>query len=219
MKPITLYLVDDYLLTRISQRLYFTNDNLFEILDEFSNPQDCIKQMRKRKADVILIDIELLNHNNSGSIRTLKKENPYTKIIIGTSNFNDERLLTLLSYGVDGFILKNYDTDIKKTIQMAVENKFYIDLNILQKAFSNIPMPETIYFENLLENKKFIKNLTSREIQVLKYLIEGYTNTEIAAKMAVSINTIKAHVGNILEKFNVQDRVQAVVKAVRTGLF
>lgn len=64
MKPITLYLVDDYLLTRISQRLYFTNDNSFEILDEFSNPQDCIKQMRKRKADVILIDIELLNHNN-----------------------------------------------------------------------------------------------------------------------------------------------------------
>ncbi len=219
MKPITLYLVDDYLLTRISQRLYFAIDGSFKILAEFSNPQDCIKHMKKEEADAILIDIELLNQYNSNTVKTLKKEYPLTKIIISTSNFNDERLLTFLSYGIDGFILKNCSTDIKKTIQMAVENKFYIDLKTLQKAFSNLPMPETIYSENIMENKKFIKNLTSREIQVLKYLIEGCTNTEIAAKMAVSINTIKAHVGNILEKFNVQDRVQAVVKAVRTGLF
>lgn len=219
IKPITLYLVDDYLLNRISQRLYFAIDNSFKILAEFSNPQDCIKHMKKEEADAILIDIELLNQNNSNAIRILKKEYPQTKIIISTSNFNDERLITFLSYGIDGFILKNCNKDIKRTIQMALNNKFYIDLKILQKAFSNIPMPETIHSENILENKKFIKNLTSREIQVLKYLIEGYTNTQIASKMAVSINTIKAHVGNILEKFNVQDRVQAVVKALRTGLF
>lgn len=219
MKPITLYLVDDYLLTRISQRLYFAVDNSFKILAEFSNPQDCIKHMKREEADAILIDIELLNQNNSDIIKFLKKEYPQTKIVISTSNFNDERLLTYLSYGIDGFILKNYGTDLKKTIQMAIDNKFYIDLKILQKAFSKIPIPETICIENLSENKKHIKNLTSREMQVLKYLIEGYTNTQIAAKMAVSINTIKAHVGNILEKFNVQDRVQAVVKAVRTGLF
>ncbi len=219
MKPITLYLVDDYLLTRISQRLYFTTDNSFEILAELSNPQDCLKHMKKKEADVILIDIELLNQIDANAIKRLKKDYPQTKVIIGTSNLRDERLLTFLTYGIDGFILKNYNTDIKKTIQMAVNNKFYIDLKLLQKAFLNMPMPETIYLENFLENKKFINSLTSREIQVLKYLIEGYTNTQIAAKMAVSINTIKAHVGNILEKLNVQDRVQAVVKALRTGLF
>ena len=71
----------------------------------------------------------------------------------------------------------------------------------------------------MYENKKMKKRLTDRELEVLKLLIDGKTNSQIAREIIVSTNTAKAHVGNILTKLSVKDRVQAAVKAVRAGIF
>ena len=73
--------------------------------------------------------------------------------------------------------------------------------------------------ENLYENRKIKNNLTAREMQVLRLLIDGKTNSQIAQEIIVSTNTAKAHVGSILTKLSVKDRVQAAVIAVKANLF
>ena len=86
-------------------------------------------------------------------------------------------------------------------------------------AFASIPAPNIKDLENLYENKRLKNSLTERELEVLKLLIDGKTNAQIAKEIIVSTNTAKAHVGNILTKLSVTDRVQAAVKAVRANLF
>ena len=97
--------------------------------------------------------------------------------------------------------------------------RFYMDLEIAKLAFSLIPTPNVNDLENLYENKNITNTLTAREMEVLKLLIDGKTNSQIAQEIIVSINTAKAHVGNILTKLSVTDRVQAAVKAVRANMF
>ena len=94
-----------------------------------------------------------------------------------------------------------------------------MDLEVANSAFSSIPIPDTKDLENLYENRKLKNSLTARELQVLKLLIDGKTNSQIAREIIVSTNTAKAHVGSILTKLSVTDRVQAAVKAVRANLF
>ena len=82
-----------------------------------------------------------------------------------------------------------------------------------------MPTPNIDDLENLYENKQLKNILTARELEVLKLLIDGKTNSQIAREIIVSTNTAKAHVGSILTKMHVTDRVQAAVKAVRANMF
>ena len=220
MKTITLYIVEDYLLTRIAHKRYFANDENFKVIGDFQNAEECLKKMEKIQADIILMDIELPKINGIEATKIIKEKYPKTKVIMFTSYENEERVLASLACGACGYILKNgSETDLKKAIKMVAAGKFWMDLEIAKMAFSYIPIPNIKDLENLYENKKLKNSLTERELEVLKLLIDGKTNSQIAKEIIVSTNTAKAHVGNILNKLAVTDRVQAAVKAVRANLF
>lgn len=220
MNPITLYVVDDYLLTRISHRRNFANDKEIIFLEDFSNAEDCIKKMKERPADIILMDIELPKMNGIEATKIIKEKYPKTKVIIYTSFKNDQRILASLACGACGYVLKNNQSiDLKNIIKMVARGEFWMDLEIAKLAFSIMPTPNVNDLENLYESKNIKNSLTARELEVLKLLIDGKTNSQIAQEIIVSINTAKAHVGSILTKLSVTDRVQAAVKAVRANMF
>ena len=220
MNPVSLYVVDDYLLTRIAHRRYFANDKEIVFLEDFGNAEDCIKKMETCQADIILMDIELPKMNGIEATQIIKKKFPKTKVIIYTSFKNEQRILASLASGACGYVLKtNQNIDLKNIIKMVARGEFWMDLEIAKLAFSIIPAPNVNDLENLYENKKLKNNLTARELEVLKLLIDGKTNSQIAQEIIVSINTAKAHVGSILTKLSVTDRVQAAVKAVRANMF
>ena len=220
MNPVTLYIVDDYLLTRISSRKLFENDNNFKILGDFSSAKECLENMEKQPSDIVLMDIELPDINGIEATKIIKEKYPNTKVIIFTSHQNRERILACLSCGAYSYVLKdNKNFNIKKIIDMAINGKIILDLNIAQAIFSAIPRPEACDLDNLYTEKNIKNNLTKREMEVLKLIIEGKTNSQIAQEMVVSINTAKAHVGKILNKLSATDRVQAAVKAVRAKIF
>ena len=220
MKPVSLYIVDDYLLTRIANRRYFAKDNEIILLEDFGNAQDCLKKMEEKPADIILMDIELPQMNGIEATKIIKEKYPKTKVIIYTAYKNEQRILASLACGACGYVLKNNpNTDLKNIIKMTARGEFWMDLEIAKLAFSYMPIPNASDLENLYENKKLKETLTSRELEVLKLLIDGKTNSQIAKEIIVSINTAKAHVGSILTKLSVSDRVQAAVKAVRSNWF
>jgi len=220
MKTVTLYVVDDYLLTRIAHKRYFADDDNFDVIGDFQNAKDCLEAMKTRQADIILMDIELPGMNGIEAVKIIKEKFPKTKVIMFTSYKNEERVLASLACGACGYILKNKkDVDLKKIINMVIKGEFWMDLEIAKLAFSSIPIPNITDLENLYENRKLKESLTERELEVLKLLTDGKTNSEIAQEIIISTNTAKAHVGNILTKLAVSDRVQAAVKAVRANLF
>ena len=220
MNPVTLYVVDDYLLTRIAHKRNFANDNEIIFLEDFGNAEDCIKKMEEKPADIILMDIELPKMNGIEATKIIKEKYPRTKVIIYTSFKNDQRILASLACGACGYVLKNnQNVDLKKVIKMVARGEFWMDLEIAKLAFSIMPTPNAGDLENLYENKNIKNTLTARELEVLKLLIDGKTNSQIAQEIIVSINTAKAHVGSILTKLSVTDRVQAAVKAVRANMF
>ena len=220
MNPVSLYVVDDYLLTRIAYRRYFANDKEINLVGDFSNAAECIERMKTKQADIVLMDIELPNMNGIEATKIIKEKFPATKVIICTSYKNEQRILASLACGACGYILKNnLELNLKNIIKMVSKGEFCMDLEIAKLAFSQIPSPNVNDLENLYENKNIINTLTAREMEVLKLLIDGKTNSQIAQEIIVSINTAKAHVGSILTKLSVTDRMQAAVKAVRANMF
>ena len=219
MNAVRLYVVDDYLLTRISHRRYFSNDKEIIFLDDFANAENCIEAMEKETADIILMDIELPKMNGIEATKILKEKYPKTKVIIYTSHKNEERILASLACGACGYVLKDSNADLKNIIKMVACGEFWMDLEVAKLAFSLVPMPNANDLDNLYEHKNLKNMLTARELEVLKLLIDGKTNSQIAQEIIVSTNTAKAHVGSILTKLSVTDRVQAAVKAVRANVF
>lgn len=216
MNSIKIYTVDDYLLTRIAHKNYFLSDKKYKIIGDFVNAFDCFEALNHKQPDLILMDVELPYMNGIEATRKIKEKYPKIKIIIFTIHESEEYILGALAAGACGYVLKNNpNMDLKKVIQIVMDGGFFMDLEMASTAFSKIPLQEA---QESSTNEEIIESLTERELEVLKLMIEGKTNSQIAQEMIVSTNTAKAHVGRILYKLSVTDRVQAVVKALKANL-
>ena len=215
---LNLFLVDDYLLTRISNKRELENNPDFKVLGDYSSAKECILALENHSPDIILMDIEFPDMNGIEACRIIKEKYPKIKVIMLTSYDDSAKILASLACGACGYIIKG-KTDISYAINAVAQGSFLIDLELANNAFSKITAPDTKNLENLYKYEELKHNLTHRELEVLELIIEGKTNSQIAKDIYVSTNTAKAHVGSILEKFGVQDRVQAAVMAVRANLF
>jgi DNA-binding NarL/FixJ family response regulator len=119
MNSISLYAVDDYLLTRIAHRRYFSKDNEIKLIEDFSCAEECVKRMYQYPVDVVLMDIELPKMNGIEATKIIKEKFPKTKVIIFTSHKSEERILASLACGACGYVLKNnIGINLEKVIKM-----------------------------------------------------------------------------------------------------
>lgn len=208
---ISVYIVEDYLLTRVTYKKAFQNYPDINIMGDFETAEKCIEALETQPVDVILMDLGLPYMTGIEATKIIHRKYPDIKIIILTSHENDNEVLSSLASGANAYALK--DIDIKKLyhlIHTVNEGSIWIDpkiTKIVQKTF---------YKAEPLGREDF--NLTPREKEVLDLLVQGFSNTEIAERIIVSPNTAKAHVCNILNKLSVTDRVQAAVKAIKYDL-
>ena len=218
-EKIKLYIIEDYLLTRLSYVKYFEKSEEFEIIGNFATAEECIDAMKQQQADIILVDLGLPNMNGIEATKYFKEHYPSTKCIILTSHEAEEEILASISCGAKGYLLKDIPIEkLTNIIKAVYYGAYWFDEKIAHVPLQNIPKPNSTDFNNLYDNKAKDFQLTSREIEVLRLLVEGKTNPEIAEALVVSINTAKAHVGNIISKLEVTDRVQAVVKALQLNI-
>ena len=218
MAQLTLFLVDNCLLTRIANKIQLNNTAEYKVLCDFKNATDCLFALENSHPDIIVTDIDLPDINGIEMCKIIKEKYPKIKVIIFTCYEDDSKILASLSCKANAYIVKG-KTDIKYALDTVATGSFLLDSDLANSAFSKIPAPNVEDLEHLYKYDELKQSLTQRELEVLKLVIEGKTNSEIANEMFVSTNTAKAHVGNILEKFGVKDRVQAAVMAVRANLF
>lgn len=210
-KKVSIYIVEDYLLARITCRKALEQFNDLEIKNDFETAEECIEALEKNPVDVILMDIGLPYMTGIEATKIIKDKYPNTKIIMLTSHDNQEEIISSLASGANAYALKD----------ISVEDLHDAILNTNKGCIWIHPKIASIINHTFVNAKLIPKddfNLTSREKEVLVLLTQGLSNTEIAEKLIISTHTAKAHVCNILTKLSVTDRVQAAVKATKYDL-
>ena len=208
---ISIFIVEDYLLARITCRKSLEQFSDIEIKSDFETAEECIEALEKEPVDVILMDIGLPYMTGIEATKIIKEKHPNTKIIMLTSHDNKEEIISSLASGANAYALKDISVeDLHSAIIDTHKGCIWIHpkiASIINQTFANTKLTPKEDF-----------NLTSREKEVLVLLTQGLSNTEIAEKLIISSHTAKAHVTNILTKLSVTDRVQAAVKAVKYDL-
>ena len=211
MDTISIFIVEDYLLARITCKKALEQFKDIDIKNDFETAEECIKALEETPVDVVLMDIGLPYMTGIEATKIIKDKYPNTKIIMLTSHDNQEEIISSLASGANAYALKDISIeDLHNAIYNTHKGCIWIHpkiASIINQTFVNAkPTPK----ENF--------NLTSREKEVLLLLTQGLSNTEIAEKLIISSHTAKAHVCNILSKLSVTDRVQAAVKAIKYDL-
>ena len=210
-KKVSIYIVEDYLLARVTCRKALEQFTDLEIKNDFETAEECIEALEKNPVDVILMDIGLPYMTGIEATKIIKDKYPNTKIIMLTSHDNQEEIISSLASGANAYALKD----------ISVEDLHDAILNTNKGCIWIHPKISSIINHTFVNAKLIPKddfNLTSREKEVLELLTQGLSNTEIAEKLIISTHTAKAHVCNILTKLSVTDRVQAAVKATKYDL-
>ena len=162
------------------------------------------------KPDVIVMDIGLPRLDGIAATQQIRAKLPDTRIVVLTSHTSETEIIAALSSGADAYCVKGADVErLVTAIAAAQEGAVYLDPKIARRVIEHLKPPAIT---------APIGQLSARELDVLKLIVEGYSNPEIANALYLSPNTIKTHIRGIMNKLAVDDRVQAAVVALRAGL-
>lgn len=219
LRPLNVIIVEDFKLTRVGLRCALNANADITVIAECDNAITGLELIEKYRPDVVLMDLGLPEMNGIEATIKVKEILPETRIIALTSHDREEEVIAALASGAHGYCLKDIDpVKLADVVRDVANGVCWIDPQVAQIALNAFPKPENT---SLLPSKAGSVGrvpLTERECEVLKHLVMGKSNTEIAKELIVSVHTAKAHVCSILQKMCVNDRVQAAVKAVREGL-
>ena len=205
-------IVDDHKMVREGIRQLLEFDGKIKVLGEAGNGLECLEYLEKNELpDVLLLDINMPEMNGLEVLKYIRKHKIKTKVLILTVHNEIEYLVNAVDLKVDGYILKDSESEVLKNAIYSVcdgENYFQPEL---------IPLLNSRMINRNMDNEK-IKSLTKREIEVLKAIAEGLLNKEIATNLGISERTVKNHISNIFKKIDVADRTQAAVFAIKNNI-
>jgi two-component system, NarL family, response regulator LiaR len=167
--------------------------------------------VRQHQPDLVIMDIGLPRMDGIAATQEIKQALPQTRVVMLTSHTSETEIVAALSSGADAYCIKGTNIELLiSAIEAALEGAVYLDPQIARKVLEHLrpPPPEA----------EKIGHLSPREMDVLQLLVQGLSNIEIAAALFLSPNTIKTHLRGIMNKLAVDDRVQAAVVALRSGL-
>ena len=181
----------------------------FECAGAFGNCDNLIKNISDSKPDVVLMDIDMPGTNGIEAVKMLKNQFPEVKILMQTVFDDDEKVFNSICNGAEGYILKSTPpVQILESI-----------CDIHEGGSPMTPSIATKVLSMFRSGTKFKKNesfdLTEREIDVLKYLVEGMSYKLIAEKCFITFETVGTHVKNIYKKLQVHSKTEAVAKALK----
>lgn len=218
-KTISVIIIEDFKLTRVGLRCALNSNEDIKVVAESDNATDGLALIEKFQPDVVLMDLGLAGMNGIEATMKVKEISRNIKVIALTSHDREEEVIASLSAGAMAYCLKDIDpSKLAGVIRDVYEGVCWLDPVIARKVLDSFPKQEAF---GILKDKSLEEGRvpsTEREYEVLKHLVEGKSNTEIAKELIVSVHTAKAHVCSILQKMCVNDRVQAAVKAVKEGM-
>ena len=219
IKPISLMLAEDHKLMRVGLKTLFEEDGCFQVIAEACGGKEAVEKALIHKPDVILMDIGFPDISGIKAAKSILDKNPSLKIIVLTSHTDVSEVTAALSLGIYAYVVKDINTEILKMVIKSVnEGAVWLDPHIVpairNKGGTTLPIKQT----GRAAFRSQHANLTEREYEVLKLVVDGKSNNDIANLLSISEHTAKAHVCNIIQKLVVDDRTQAAVKALKEGI-
>lgn len=208
-------IVEDHELTRFGLKTAFESCGFMEKIYEADSAEAALELVENNDIDLIIMDLGLPGMDGIEATKRIKGQNKDIKIVILTSHNDEQEVLNSLKAGANAYCSKEINPKrLTQVIQSVLDGAAWFD-----PAISHIVLQAATKAQNY-STQKPEKNygLTTRESQILKLITEGYSNIEIANELYVSINTTKAHVASILQKLEVDDRLQAALKALKERL-
>jgi two-component system, NarL family, response regulator LiaR len=211
-EPITVILVDDHEVVRKGVRAFLDTLPDFRVVGEASSGEEALAMVSDLIPDVVLMDLIMPGMDGVETTRQIKKISPRTQVVVLTSYHEDAHIFPALKAGAISYILKDMKMEklvdvLRRAVQGEVTLHPRVAIRVLQNIRGDNPDSEPLFTE-----------LTERELDVLKLIASGLTNSQIAEKLVISENTVKGHVSNILSKLHVADRTQVAVYAWQRGI-
>lgn len=204
-------IVEDHELTRFGLKTTFAGVDFIDIIYEAENAKNAVEIILNNKVDLVIMDLGLPNINGIEATKQIKSKNKDLKVIILTSHNDEKEVIDSLKAGANAYCSKEINPSrLIEVVKSVMDGAAWFDPSISQYVLKAVTNTSLVNFSD-----KNDYNLTSREAQILKLITQGYSNNEIAKELFVSINTTKAHVASILQKLEVEDRLQAALKALK----
>ena len=217
--PISVVLADDQALMRMGFRMVLEAEEDINVVGEASDGTAALAQAKALHPDVILMDVRMPGMNGIEATELIARECPGTRVLILTTFDLDEYAFAGLRAGASGFLLKDTrPTELAEAIRTVASGEAVVSPRITQRMLEMFASSLPNSGHPVQASDPRIDSLTPREKEILVLMSQGMSNAEIADRLVVSATTVKTHVGNVLAKLDVRDRVQAVVVAYETGL-
>ncbi|MER7502612.1 response regulator transcription factor [Nonomuraea pusilla] len=218
---IRVLLVDDQPLLRTGFRLILEAEPDITVVGQAGDGKDAQEQTRALLPDVVLMDIRMPGVDGIEATRRIVREAAPSahvpKVLVLTTFDLDEYIVEALRSGASGFLLKDVPPDeLVQAIRVVAAGDAIVAPSVTRRLLDRFASRLPSAHEQPAPAR--LDRLTERELEVLRLIAKGMSNAEIAAKLVVSETTVKTHVGNVLTKLGLRDRVQAVVLAYETGL-
>lgn len=218
-KKIRVILIEDHKLMRVGLKSLFEKFDDISVITEAENGKEGIEKVKVHNPDVVIIDVGLGDISGVEVAKRILANNSGTKIIMLTSHLSADIVIESFKAGVNAYVLKDINSDMLAMVLRSInDGAIWIDpkaVPIIREQNCGI-IPAKV--KNRANFKATHANLTEREYEVLKLVVDGKSNYEIAQILKISEHTSKAHVCNIIQKLVVDDRTQAAVKAIKEGL-
>jgi len=219
----TVLLVDDQALIRMGLRLVIDSEPDLEVVGEASDGAVALDQVAALGPDVVLMDIRMPGVDGIEATRRVVAEHPDVRVLVLTTFDVDEYAFAALRAGASGFLLKSArPEELADAIRTIASGSSVVAPRVVRRMLDlfapHLPTGSDASPARPEEVAPALRDLTPRELDVLRAVAEGLSNAEIAEQLVLSTTTVKTHVGNMLAKLGVRDRVQAVILAYESGL-
>lgn len=209
---IKVLIADDHAIVRAGLRALLAEASDFNLVGEAVGGYEAIELIGRTNPNVMILDLSMPDLDGISVTRQVKQKFPDLKILILTLHEDEALLKEAIKAGAAGYILKKAaEAELISAIRVILRGELYIDPSMLRGLIDEPPQPQE-------EQENLSEPLTPREMEVLRLIVEGYTNRQIGQELSISVRTVEGHRANIADKLGMHSRVELVRYARQHGL-
>jgi two-component system response regulator NreC len=209
---IDILIADDHAIVRTGLRALLTSEPGLQLVGEATGGYEAIELVGKTRPDILILDLSMPDLDGIAVTRQLKPQYPDLRILILTVHEDEAMLREAIRAGASGYIVKHAaEAELIAAIKTIRRGDLYVDPAMLRVLLVESPKPKT-------EQPASPDPLTPRETDVLKLIVQGYTNRQVGEELGISVRTVEGHRANLLEKLGLRTRVELVRYARERGL-
>jgi DNA-binding NarL/FixJ family response regulator len=202
-KLIRILVVDDHFMVRMGLSASLNVEPDLEVVAEAESGEEALDAYRRHSPTIVIMDVRLPGMSGADASAAIIREFPGARILMLSTHAGEEEIYRALQAGARGYVLKStVREELLHAIREVSEGRRFLD-----------PVVAPVLAERMSH-----RSLTSRELEVLRMVVKGLGNKEIANTLNLSETTVKLHVSHVLAKLNVEDRTQAATAAIRRGI-